>query len=559
MSHISQSLTAAAISIALTLAIASPALALTQDALYYYKQGFAAEKSGQKTLAYDNYKKALAIDPTDSTTYLMMGHLLLGSGQANEASDVYQAGLAHNPNDVLLNAAMGRLLERNQMFKEAGQYSQVLAESHFDFPYVFSTNAQGPNQPVTLTHLNGQSAVVNANPGYSRSGYESFMERPQFAELYEYMGNVYARTGRLKDAYNAYTMAVKVDPQGNPQVYSKLAAIAKAQGDEASVIRAQNNALAYQKLQPAVLSIASVGPQQDAIKSVSARVTDAPTVFSALSSSAPSTVTQTTLKNAPSPSYYQPNTLFFNNAAALTTVPSESLPFVRLQKLESFQKYNVYEYNALAEWIIAHPDDIQARLAMASMDVDRSREDQAMVNLNEILWREPNNVGALWLRGKALTAHGRYDDAIANMEAAYSLQPENTILRTDLISLLRKFGRFSRADEVLASAGLTRAALNAPTEHYYSSLLGSSQLSPTAVKSVSASVAYPLLVPSDLAAQSQAMNAMSQQRLNQGQLALPAGVALPQYRPQVSPQSASVYLYATPTRVPSSRSYYVMP
>ena len=105
----SQKITAAAISIALTLSIASPALALTQDALYYYKQGFAAEKNGQQTVAYDNYKKALAIDPTDSTTYLMMGHLLLGSGQANEASDVYQAGLAHNPNDVLLNAAIGRL------------------------------------------------------------------------------------------------------------------------------------------------------------------------------------------------------------------------------------------------------------------------------------------------------------------------------------------------------------------------------------------------------------------------------------------------------------------
>jgi tetratricopeptide (TPR) repeat protein len=565
---------------------AIPALALTQDALYYYKQGFAAEKAGQQTQAYAQYKKALELDPTDGTLYLVMGQMLEKSSQRTEATDVYKAGLAHNPNDIMLNAAMARLMETSGQASNAAQYTKVLANSRFDFPYVFFVNADAP-KPVTVTSLSGQSFVLNQTPGYTRSGYNTFMERPQVAQLYEYLGNMYGRMGRLPDAYNAYQMAVKVDPQGNPQVYPKMAAIAQAQGDSAGVVRAQNNALAYQLLsEKEAQRQATVATLPMTTKSVSAKVvTDTPTVY--LSASKPSTAGQSKPQIIASTSSSQtstPGTAFLvtqtpaksieqvlatqggqttvmtsSISTPHTIVPSEFLPYIKLQRYEEAQ------YGALRALILAHPENLEARMTMASMDLDRSRIDEAMVNLNELLRRDPNNVMALWMRAKTWVGIGRYDDGLRDMETAYRLQPNNMSLLEDLAATLRRVGYWNRADQVLYSAGVT------PTYVGTSPILGGPQYTPQiyvppATASVSARVvetpgtAYSLLIPSDLAAKSNALNAASQSRMpwpaRQYRNVTPGGLSYPVAAPAREPQMWQQRVIVQPN---GSSTYYVMP
>jgi tetratricopeptide (TPR) repeat protein len=113
----------------------------------------------------------------------------------------------------------------------------------------------------------------------------------------------------------------------------------------------------------------------------------------------------------------------------------------------------------LEEYLRARPEDVEARLQLASLQFDLSAYDASLASVEEALERDARQPDALYLKGMLCKIKGRNDDAIASFRAALGARSDFTRARYQLATVLFEAGRDAQAEEPL------RLVLEAEPEH----------------------------------------------------------------------------------------------
>lgn len=459
---------------------ATVADAMTPYALYQYQIGESARRAGKPEIAATHYQKALAADPTDSVLYLSLGQLLETQGNSQDALAVYEKGLSYNPRDILLNAASGRLYEVMGDNQASFERFNQLSDTKFADPSVFYFNTSeingGVNQPkeviVVDPKTGKQQITYRSFFPHQYVGYETYADKPQFAQLFETVGNVYTRMGQLNDAKAAYTMAVRIDPQGENHVYQKLANLAKLEGRKADEIRATNNYQAYVKLGTANVAVKS--------NNVSAKVVADNSVSQSqpLLRATDVTSARQLLSSAQTASGQQQVAQVF---LATPSVSSNSLlvPQVLSEAPAVAKKFNAVTYDQMLKRLVTEPGNTSVMLSLANMDIDRSDWTEALYYLNQVVMRDPSNAQAYWLAAEAYQGLNEYSKAQGAYEKALAIEPNNTYMQSEYTAVLKRSGQWNAAKQ------------------YQDSNLVLPQVAARPVDQSAAAQAFPLLVPSN--------------------------------------------------------------
>jgi tetratricopeptide (TPR) repeat protein len=99
-------------------------------------------------------------------------------------------------------------------------------------------------------------------------------------------------------------------------------------------------------------------------------------------------------------------------------------------------------------------------LAQATLALDGDRPDDAERLATEVLAADPHHAGALYVLGYALTAQGRYDEAVDVLALAVEIAP----LKVEL-SIQLGYAELSRRDCASAKAAFARALDISPKAH----------------------------------------------------------------------------------------------
>ncbi|MDX1674986.1 MAG: tetratricopeptide repeat protein, partial [Longimicrobiales bacterium] len=102
--------------------------------------------------------------------------------------------------------------------------------------------------------------------------------------------------------------------------------------------------------------------------------------------------------------------------------------------------------------VIEAPDDVEARLQLARLFMERGDAELALEQIDAALEREPENVELLVERGIALTGAARLVDAERELRKAQRLDPERGRVYMQLGRILFKRGLYRQAEVELRRA-----------------------------------------------------------------------------------------------------------
>jgi tetratricopeptide (TPR) repeat protein len=88
--------------------------------------------------------------------------------------------------------------------------------------------------------------------------------------------------------------------------------------------------------------------------------------------------------------------------------------------------------------LLQNPGDIEALLALAHVDLDQLRLDEAEALYRQVLSREPKNVEAIDHLGSVMLARGQTDSALRQYDRALLIQPDYIHALWDRASLLQQ-------------------------------------------------------------------------------------------------------------------------
>lgn len=119
---------------------------------------------------------------------------------------------------------------------------------------------------------------------------------------------------------------------------------------------------------------------------------------------------------------------------------------MRIRENYDPEAYQAYKLKALRD-----PSDLDSRLSLATMDIDRYRFEEAKLNLDDVLSKDSGNGEAHWLMGQVHYGLAQYDMANYDYERAISLMPGNPYLNAEYVLTLQKTGQWEKARQFTAA------------------------------------------------------------------------------------------------------------
>ena len=140
------------------------------------------------------------------------------------------------------------------------------------------------------------------------------------------------------------------------------------------------------------------------------------------------------------------------STAFLTTVPMFGRSNIsRIVAMRIREQYDAEAYEAYRLKSLKDPYDLDSRLSLATMDIDRYRFDESKINLYDVLAKDPNNAEAYWLLGQADFGLAQYDKATADYEQAMAIMPDNPYLNAEYVLTLQRTGQWDKASQFTAA------------------------------------------------------------------------------------------------------------
>jgi protein O-GlcNAc transferase len=161
--------------------------------------GLLSIQTQRPDIAVEFLRRAIAINPTDGSTYINLGKAFEGLGQLDDAIAAWRKSLELRPNaDAAFNLGL-TLHGRGQLNDAIVAYRQAL-ELKSDHPeaYIALGNA-----------LNSTSQFAEAAQAYQHA----IRLKPDYAEAYNNLGIALKNMGQLDQAIAAYHQALRLKPQ----------------------------------------------------------------------------------------------------------------------------------------------------------------------------------------------------------------------------------------------------------------------------------------------------------------------------------------------------------
>jgi len=122
------------------------------------------------------------------------------------------------------------------------------------------------------------------------------------------------------------------------------------------------------------------------------------------------------------------------------------------EALEKIQTGHAEDIQAFDEAIKLDPDDAGAWFNKGNALSDQGRYDEAIEAFDEAIRLDPENAGAWFNKGKALGDQGRYDEAIQAYDEAIRIDPKLAIAWNNKGLALYEMGEYTEADVAVAIA-----------------------------------------------------------------------------------------------------------
>ena len=198
---------------------------LTRDAGVLTGLAAAYAASGQQEKALDEYRKALAVDPSSESSYLGIASVHLSRNELDRALEALKKAETGNPQSRQVHLMMASVYEKKGDTASA------------DYQYLLGGR---PKQQVASAPQQTKPAGEAQLSGDPEKDIESIKsaikDNPRSASLHEKLGNLYRSVGKDSEAITAYKEAAHLS-SGNYEVYLNLGILyeKRAQLDEAVV------------------------------------------------------------------------------------------------------------------------------------------------------------------------------------------------------------------------------------------------------------------------------------------------------------------------------------
>lgn len=175
----------------------------------YTLQGHEHSSNDSIDTAKNCYRRALACDPQHYNAYYGLGMCCMKLGQYDKALLFFEKARNINPVNVILICCCGVALEKLSYQEKALQYYEQACEL----------------QPSSSLAKFKKAHLLYAMARYS-AALENFEEltklAPDEATVHFLLGQLYQIMGRKKDAVKEFTIAMNLDPKGNPLIIDAL-------------------------------------------------------------------------------------------------------------------------------------------------------------------------------------------------------------------------------------------------------------------------------------------------------------------------------------------------
>lgn len=182
----------------------------------YTLQGHEHSSNDSIDTAKNCYRRALACDPQHYNAYYGLGMCCMKLGQYDKALLFFEKARNINPVNVILICCCGVALEKLSYQEKALQYYEQACEL----------------QPSSSLAKFKKAHLLYSMARYS-AALENFEElaklAPDEATVHFLLGQLYQIMGRKKDAVKEFTVAMNLDPKGNPLI---IDALEKCHSDE---------------------------------------------------------------------------------------------------------------------------------------------------------------------------------------------------------------------------------------------------------------------------------------------------------------------------------------
>lgn len=172
-------------------------------------QGHEHSSNDSIDTAKNCYRRALACDPQHYNAYYGLGMCCMKLGQYDRALLFFEKARNINPVNVILICCCGVALEKLSYQEKALQYYELACDL----------------QPSSSLAKFKKAHLLYSMARYS-AALENFEEltklAPDEATVHFLLGQVYQIMGRKKDAVKEFTIAMNLDPKGNPLIIDAL-------------------------------------------------------------------------------------------------------------------------------------------------------------------------------------------------------------------------------------------------------------------------------------------------------------------------------------------------
>lgn len=128
--------------ILLALSLSVSAYAITPQAFNHYKNGQVLERTGDLNQAEQAYRMAIALDPTDSLSYIRLANVVKQNNRpvdrTDEAISLLRTAAELSPTDKMIHYNLGQLLEKKGQPQQAlAEYLQATDGANWQYPFTY--------------------------------------------------------------------------------------------------------------------------------------------------------------------------------------------------------------------------------------------------------------------------------------------------------------------------------------------------------------------------------------------------------------------------------------
>ena len=219
----------------------SPKAPTQADAYYHYMLGHSYEETRQYSKAIDEYKLAIAADPTSDFLATQLVELYTNTGRIKDAVLETQEILKRDPNNVAAHKQLGRIYLRSLSDTQSGQqsdsllhlaieqYEQIVrlessSDNHLMLGRLYRLNSDMVKaesefkvavqmQPASEEAVSNLALLYNEENDYARAvqTLTAVPEEARSAKIYATLGYTYEQQKDYKRAVEAYRKAVDLD------------------------------------------------------------------------------------------------------------------------------------------------------------------------------------------------------------------------------------------------------------------------------------------------------------------------------------------------------------